>query len=371
MNGVVVIYGNQALEMVHTLLRKTGALERIRPDDRVMIKPNLVVSRRNWAGIDTDPRIIEALIIALKDRGVRRITVGDGSGMGYSASKAFDYCGYRDFASRYGIRLVDLEKDQFIEKPALSDGPFKSLKIARTVIECDLFINAPIMKAHGQTLITCSLKNLKGVMPRAMKTAFHSANLHKAIAQLNSVLSPHLIVVDGLKGDLYSETGHDPVAMDRIMLGTNPVEVDSVVADILGYAPRDIRHIACSTDAGLGTCQLNQIEINSLNRPSITRRFRPPKPFSKRFPCRVSDQGACCTCMGNLIYALERLNERGLLSQKLSFVVGQEAKGTALKNTLTIAVGKCASKAEGADFMIDECPPPAGHICRVVESTFQ
>ena len=45
MNGVVVIYGNQALEMVHTLLQKTGAFERIRPNDRVMIKPNLVVSR--------------------------------------------------------------------------------------------------------------------------------------------------------------------------------------------------------------------------------------------------------------------------------------------------------------------------------------
>ena len=71
------------------------------------------------------------------------------------------------------------------------------------------------------------------------------------------------------------------------------------------------------------------------------------------------------------MYALERLNERGLLSKKLSFVVGQEAKGTALKNTLTIAVGKCASKAEGVDLTIDECPPPAGHICRVIEATFQ
>jgi uncharacterized protein (DUF362 family) len=357
--------------MVHTLLQKTGALDRIRPDNRVLIKPNLVASRPNWTGIDTDPRIIEALIIALKDRGVHRITVGDGSGMGYSAAKAFDYCGYRNFASRFGISLVDLEKDRFIEKPVLIDGPFKSLKIARTVIECDFFINAPIMKAHGQTLITCSLKNLKGVMPRAMKTAFHSQNLHQAIAQLNSILSPHLIVVDGLKGDLCSETGHDPVAMDRIMLGSNPVEVDSVVADMLGYAPRDIRHIACSTDAGLGTCQLSQIEIHSLNRPSKIRRFHPPKPFSKRFPCRVIDQGACCTCMGNLMYALERLNERGLLSQKLSFLLGQETKVTTLKNTFIIAVGKCASKAQGANLVIDECPPPAGHICRLIESSDQ
>ena len=71
------------------------------------------------------------------------------------------------------------------------------------------------------------------------------------------------------------------------------------------------------------------------------------------------------------MYALERLKERGLLSKKLSFVVGQEAETTASKNAFTIAVGKCASKIEAADLMIDECPPPAGHICRVIETYFQ
>ena len=43
-----------------------------------------------------------------------------------------------------------------------------------------------------------------------------------------------------------------------MILGTNPVEVDSVVADTLGYKPRDIRHIAYSADAGLGTCDLEE-----------------------------------------------------------------------------------------------------------------
>ncbi len=100
---------------------------------------------------------------------------------------------------------MDLEKDAIIKKPVSIEGPFKSLEIARTVLECDFFINVPVMKAHNQTLITCSLKNLKGVMPRSMKTAFHSVDLHRAIVQLNSILVPDLIVVDGLQGDLHSE----------------------------------------------------------------------------------------------------------------------------------------------------------------------
>ena len=368
MGEVFVIYGNQAESMVRQLIEKTGALDRLRPDDKVMIKPNLLVSRQSWVGVNTDPRVVEALVKSLKDRGIRHITVGDGSGMGYSATKAFDYCGYKEMASRYGLRLVDLERDEFVKKPVRMEGPFKSLEVARTVVECDFFINVPILKAHNETLISCSLKNLKGTMPRSMKTAFHGVNLHKAIAQLNSVLIPHLIIVDGLQGDLHSESGHDPVVMDRIILGTNPVEVDSVVADTLGYKPRDIRHVAYAADGGLGTCDLKKIKIHSLNRPSEAKRFSPPTHYSKRFPCSISAEGACCTCMGNFIFALERLNEKRLLSDRLSFVIGQNAKIPAQKKAFTIAVGECASKQAAADFCIDECPPTAGDIYQGVAS---
>jgi len=190
--------------MVRQLIEATGSMEHLSPDDSVVIKPNLVASRKNFTGVDTDPRVIEALVKCLKDRGVRRITIADGSGMGNSATKAFEYCGYKDLSARYGLRLVDLEKDEFIKKPVSIEGPFKILEIARTVLECDYLINVPVMKAHNFTLVTCSLKNLKGTMPRSQKTAFHGVDLHRAIAQLNRVLIPDLIVVDGLQGDLYS-----------------------------------------------------------------------------------------------------------------------------------------------------------------------
>ena len=368
MGEVVIVYGDRVEKMVWQLIERTGALDHLRPDHTVMIKPNLVVSRENWTGVNTDPRVIEAIVKSLKDRGIRRIIVGDGSGMGYNANKAFDDCGYRELAARYGLCLVDLEKDAFIKKPVSMEGPFKDLEIARTVLECDFFINVPIMKAHNETLITCSLKNLKGTMPRSMKSAFHRANLHKAIAQLNSILAPHLIIVDGLQGNLCSESGHEPVVMDRIILGTNPVEVDSVVADTLGYAPRNIRHIGYSADAGLGTCELKEIAVCSLNRPSGKKRFSPPIHYTKRFPCRISAEGACCTCVGNLIFALERLRERGVLSESFAFVIGQNSKIPLSKKTFTIAIGQCASKHAGADLEIDECPPTAHTIYQSVAS---
>ena len=368
MQSVTLTYGTQTLKMVRSLMEKTGALDALGRDDTVVIKPNLVASRKDWIGVDTDPRVVEALILLLKERGISRITVGDGAGMGNSATRAFSLCGYTKLAKRYGLELVDLEKDRFRRLEVPVDGPFRSLEIAGTVLDCDFLISVPLMKAHYQTLMTCSLKNLKGVMPRSQKTAFHGRGLHRAIAQLASVVTPDLILVDGLHGNLTSETGRDPVAIGMMMAGTNPVEIDSLVANILGYAPRSIKHIAHAEDAGLGTTDLEQISVQRLNRPAREKRFTPPTPYAKRFPCRIQADGACCTCMGNLIFALERLNEQGLLSRDQCFAVGQNAEVRPGNATKTIAVGRCAAKRIEADVRVDECPPTARSIYRHVAS---
>lgn len=367
-NTITVTYGTRIMKMVRELMEKTGALNTLRRDDTVVIKPNLVASRKDWVGVDTDPRVVEALVKLLKDRGISRITVGNGAGMGNSATKAFSLCGYTKMAKRYGLELMDFERDRFIDMEVPIAGPFRKLEIARTALECDYLISVPLMKAHFQTLMTCSLKNMKGVMSRSQKTAFHSRGLHKSIVQLASVISPDLIVVDGLHGNLTSETGRDPVAIGMMMAGQKPVEMDSLVADILGYAPRDIKHIAYAEDAGLGTTHLDEISLERLNRPARERRFAPPTHYTKRFACRIQAEGACCTCMGNLVFALERLGERGLLSRDQHFIVGQKTGKSAGKSGTTIAVGQCAAKRVEADIQIEDCPPTARTIYNEVLS---
>ena len=366
--GVTVVYGKDVSIMAKQLLIDTGAIDRIRPQSVVVIKPNLVVSRAQWKGVNTDPAAVEALVEILKRFGVSQITVADGSGMGYTATKAFEICGYSAMAKRYGLRLVDLERDRFVKIPVRLDGPFESLEIAQTVLECDFLINMPVMKAHTFTSITCSLKNLKGVMPRSLKTKFHSVDLNRAIAQLNSIVTPHLILVDGIQGDLSSETGYTPVRMERLLMGTNPVEVDSVVADMLGYVPRSIPHLDYSAAGGLGNCDLEKISVQDLNLPVQGKYFHTQVEYTKRFHCRISAEGACCTCLGNLLFALERLKEQRLLTKEQFFFIGQNPGKIPVEKALKIAVGKCAANLYEADIEIPSCPPSAGNIYRRVIS---
>jgi hypothetical protein len=74
--------------------------------------------------------------------------------------------------------------------------------------------------------------------------------------------------------------------------------------------------------------------------------------------------------MGNLIFALERLKEDGLVSKHHHFLVGLKAKASPQKNKKTIAVGQCAAGINSADIVIEECPPTASTIYKSLTDSF-
>ncbi len=326
---------------------------------RVVIKPNLVVAKRQWIGADTRPEVVEAIVRRLQARGVTDITVADGSGVGHSASRAFDMLGYDELARRYGIRLLDIEKDSFVSRSTAVGGPFRKLQISRTAAECDFLINVPVLKAHGETKLTCSLKNLKGLMPKEMKPRFHSVDLHKAIAQLNSIVAADLIIVDGAYGDLNSEMGGSPVEMGIMTAGTDPLEIDTFAAKTLGFAAKQIthlRHYAGYRGVDLDSFRPRVVELNS---PTQQTQFNADTDPLSRYPCTVSAEGSCCTCRANLVFALKRLNERGELSRDQYIINGKRgelpgelssgagAGGKRGRNGKIIAVGDCAVQRAG------------------------
>ncbi|MBW2031155.1 MAG: DUF362 domain-containing protein, partial [Deltaproteobacteria bacterium] len=65
----------EALSRVFGLL---GGLNKfVKNGDRVLIKPNVVVPEPPWTGVNTDPRLLEALIEILQGNSPKRIMVGE------------------------------------------------------------------------------------------------------------------------------------------------------------------------------------------------------------------------------------------------------------------------------------------------------
>lgn len=329
---VAVVYSSEAEAPVRQLVEALEPFRALRPGSTVVLKPNIVLSRRNWLGANTRPEVVEALVVMLREHGVQEITIADGSGMGESATRAFSICGYDEIAARHGVRLLDIERDRFVTVPTKSAGPFRELSISQTVARCDYLVNIPVIKAHCQTRMTCSLKNLKGVMPPQLKSGFHGTDLERAIAQLAELVRPDFILADGAYGDLRSELGGNPVNLGVMAAGYDPLAVDVFAAQTLGFAPREIAHLAqYARFRGLNLPSFRP-DLRELNRSAgaqSAQRAQAEPLGSKRYRCSIEVGSVCSTCYANLQFALERLSEQRRLQPGDTVRIGQNAAGAA------------------------------------------
>lgn len=349
---LLVIYGEEPRAMVKTLLDKIRPEEGLEPNALIGLKPNLVVAKPHTSGATTSPELVAGIIEYFQAKGYRRLLIMEGSWVGDRTTEAFRICGYRSLAAKYGVPLVDLQQDDSKQYDA---GEF-SLRICNKAMEVDYLINIPVLKGHCQTGITCALKNLKGCIPNSEKRRFHTMGLHKPIAYLNQLLKQHLIIVDGMMGDLDFEEGGNPVPMNRLIAGFDPVLIDSFAAQLLGYGLEEIPYIGLAAKIGVGRMQSSfdkVIELNQTQYGDTISKTRKVQELARY----IDDREACSACYGSLIHALARLSERGELNRlPKKICIGQGYRNQVVHG---VGIGTCTGNC---DFHLDGCPPKAKDI---------
>ena len=296
------------------------------------------------------PEIIEGIIRYLQEKGFNRLMILEGSWVGASTQESFRVCGYEALSKKYGVPLVDLKKDATEERCVAG----MTVKICRTALAVDYLINVPVLKAHCQTGLTCALKNLKGCLPDAEKRRFHSMGLDKPIAHLGAMLKTGINIVDAIAGDLTFEEGGNPVQMDRIIAGKDPVLVDSFAASLLGFSTEEIKYIPLAQRLGVGMADLKQARIVEYEaEKKLASRFY-PSGRAKKLAEKVVAKDACSACYGSLIHALHRLDEAGQLRRlKEPICIGQGFQRQTGPGT---GIGACTA---GLSDHLGGCPPSA------------
>lgn len=251
-------------------LKLINAADSIPKDRPVMIKPNYINDRHPSTGITTDVRVIEGVIMYLREQGFHDIIVGEGCGHA-DTFKAFRVAGVQALEEKWGVKLVDLNKDEFVEVHPADSLALKRVRIARTALESTI-ISAPKLKLHGGAGVTLGLKNMMGVM--TPKGSMHNGHLSQNIADLASIVKPSVTVVDGIIAGEGHETSGNPVMMDLVIAGTNPVAVDTVGAAVMEVPPETIKHLRYAEELGLGTRDLDQIEVVGKSIEEVRRKFR-------------------------------------------------------------------------------------------------
>jgi uncharacterized protein (DUF362 family) len=361
-----------------------GLDEIITPGCTVLLKPNIASRDRSGSGKVTDARVTEAVAKIVLEKKPKNLIIGEGSAVGYDFPElqdtmmAMEESGTKAVAEKLGLPLIDLNTDHHREVEVPNPLVMKSVKIAQTVLDSEVIISIPVMKTHIRSGITLSLKNMKGVMPGAEKKKTHRLGLELAIADLNSIVKPHFVVVDGLVGmEGIWEYPDDCVPMGLVGAGRDPVAVDSVFAQIMGMAPKEIMHLVYCQRKGLGVCDLEAIEAVGVPISEVRRPFRPAfDVLRKRYPgLTIQAEKACTGCTGELISTLIYIREAQQVDrlQNLTIIMGEPPEQ--LKGEKVVVIGKCAQKLKNHFPFIPGCPPAVdaitGGICEVCEIDVQ
>jgi uncharacterized protein (DUF362 family) len=355
-------------EAVRQAVELAGGMDRlIRPDTRVLVKPNLCKPAPSGSGLITHCRVTEAVTRMVLEMGPKSVVIGEGAGAGYdfsgahSTEEAFRVSGTAEVARGMGVEIRNLNRDAHEQVRIDKAFRMRKVKISRTALESDVIISVPVMKTHNRTLMTLGLKNMKGVLPGEEKRKTHRLGLDQGIADLNRVVKPHFTVIDGVVAmEGWWEYPHDSVKMETIVAGADVVAVDAVGAYIMDFNPEQ---------QGLST-ELDSIDVVGESIEEIRRSFKPAfEVFKQRYPgvSVVLGQSACTGCVCELISALSHVREAGFLENMdgLSVVVGDPNEED-VPSEKVVLMGKCAKELSKIGRYVKGCPPKEDDMIRAI-----
>ena len=232
-----------------------GVGDELRPDMKVLIKPNLLAGRKPEAAVTTHHALLSAVVRYLRERGVAKITIADSPAGPYTpmALKAeYSACGYRIPGLEEYLNY-DVAYSPF---PCPQGFRTRSFNIITPALEADYIINVAKLKTHAMTTMSCAVKNLFGLIPGLQKPDMHYRfpaleDFSEMLCELTAAVKPDIALLDavdsmegnGPGGGTVKHTGY-------ILASRDPFALDAAAARFMGLDPETVPHLAAAKRRG-------------------------------------------------------------------------------------------------------------------------
>lgn len=249
-----------ALSGAFRLLDVKGCFQ---PGEKILVKPNLLSAVSPERAVTPHPVVFAALAEALTGMDLT-LSYGDSPAMSQPAAAA-RMAGLSEIADRMGIAQADFSTSTSIR---FSQGVhFKEAPIAAGVLAADGLVNLCKLKTHALTGMTGAIKNLYGIIVGPRKAQLHVQypdlqSFAYMLSDLNREFPPRLTVMDAvvaMEGN--GPMNGNPRSCGWLIIGFDPVAIDTVGAVIMGYDPDELTILKTAQKAGLGLADPGTIRI--------------------------------------------------------------------------------------------------------------
>ena len=213
----------------------------------------------------------------MRQAGAAEVVVGEAPGHQRDIEYLVTATGLSDHLREHRIRFVDLNTDDVEWRELASNFTgIGRMALPASVLNADLVVSMPKLKTHHWAGMTCSMKNLFGVVPGAVygwpKNLLHQHGIYDSIVDLVATVRPGLTIVDGIVG----MEGDGPIMGTPRGFGVLAMSRDLIAADA-----------TCARVLGFDAAKLPYLEtagrfLGNLDERRIDQRGEAPARFATR-----------------------------------------------------------------------------------------
>jgi uncharacterized protein (DUF362 family) len=214
----------------------------------VLLKPNLVEYDAGTV-INTDPRLVRATVVVMRDLGASSVTVGEGPGHRRDTEYVVRASGLFEAIRDVDAPFTDLNTAGVVRQALDSFyTPLGEIWMPLPVADADVVVSMPKMKTHHWAGATLSMKNCFGCVPGRVygwpKNVLHWKGIQRSILDIVGAVNPTAVIVDGIVGmEGDGPIMGTPVQSGHLVFGTDPVATDVVAARVMGVDPERIDYL--------------------------------------------------------------------------------------------------------------------------------
>lgn len=260
--GMVVATDADPAKLVDKALDAFGGLsDIIRKGDHVVVKANFSFNRTEAQGASNHPGVLTRIMERCASAGASEVVAIDHTID--SPVLCLEKSGIKAALEKAGFKAMAINNESdFVDTP-IQGTSLKSAKISKKLLDADVFINVPVIKSHGNTLLTASMKNLMGLIWD--RQAFHSGNIDDCIADLAIHVPPDLTIADAYRVMMHAGPAgaapEDLKAYQQVIVGRDPVAIDAYAASLLEVSLEKVDHILLAGKKGAGEYDLSKVSL--------------------------------------------------------------------------------------------------------------
>lgn len=267
---LVAVMGGEPEAMFRRAIAEMGGMKSfIKPGQKVVVKPNIGWDKSPELAGNTNPKLITEIVKQCFAAGAKEVTVFDHTCDDWQ--KCYKNSGIEAAAKAAGAKVMPAHLESYYRNVSLPQGKkLKNAKIHEAILNCDVWINVPVLKHHGGAQLTISMKNHMGIVWD--RGFFHQNDLQQCIADictlqkkavLNVVDAYRIVKTNGPQG----RSASDVVLTKGLFISQDIVAVDTAAAKFFNQ----VREMPLDTVGHLANGEALKIGIMNLDKLNIKR----------------------------------------------------------------------------------------------------